>query len=346
MNFLLLFIAFLVLIGLKIYPIKFNNNYLSKENTSCIKGVFILIVFISHASTYFTYDLRHSGITLTFLYHISQLMVTMFLFYSGYGIVESIKKKKQKYIDKIPINRILKTLFHFDIVIITYMILNHILGIKYSILTNLIALTGWESIGNSNWYISTILILYFSTYISFTIFKKDTKKAIITNTLLAILVMIALSGFKKGIDNSYWYNTIMCYPLGMIFSFYKDSIKKVLFNNKTYYLVLISLIILFIGAKESQYLNLVLYSIVALLFVSLIVMITMKVNINNKYLKWLGDNLFYIYILQRIPMIILTKNDYINHHGYRFILFSFIITNVLAFIYKTILKKVDKYIFK
>ena len=32
MNFFLLFIAFLVLIGLKIYPIKFNNNYLSKDN--------------------------------------------------------------------------------------------------------------------------------------------------------------------------------------------------------------------------------------------------------------------------------------------------------------------------
>ncbi len=346
MNFYLLFMTILILIGIKIYPIKFNDNYLSKENTACIKGIFILIVFISHASTYITYDLRHSSIALAFLYHISQLMVTMFLFYSGYGIVESIKKKKQNYVDNLPKNRILKTLFHFDVVILTYMIMNYILGFKHDILTNLIALTGWESIGNSNWYIFAILVLYFTTYLSFTIFKKDIKKAIITNTLLTILVMITLSGFKEGIDNSYWYNTMMCYPFGMFFSYYKDSIKKILFNNKTYYLLLITLIILFLGTKQSQYINIVLYSIVAILFVFLIVMITMKVNINNRYLKWLGDNLFYIYILQRIPMIILTKYGYVTNHGYRFILISFIVTIILSVIYKSVLDRVDKVLFK
>lgn len=345
MNFFLLFMTILVLIGIKIYPIKFNDNYLSKENTACIKGIFILIVFISHASTYFTYDLKHSSLTLSFLYHISQLMVTMFLFYSGYGVLESIKKKKEKYVEAIPKNRILKTLFHFDIAVLTFIIINQIIGNNYSIFRNIVALTGWLDVGNSNWYIFAILVLYFTTYISFTLYKKDTKKGVLLNLLLTILVMITFYSLK-GPENCHWYNTLLCYPFGMIYSLYKDKINKIIFNNKNYYLLLITFAIFFISIKKVQYENIIFYSIIAILFVSLIVMITMKANINNRYLKWLGDNLFYIYILQRIPMIILTKYGYINHHGYRFILLSFIITILLTFIYKNVLTRIDKLLFK
>lgn len=345
MNFYLLFITALTLIGIKIYPVKFNKQYLSKENTACIKGIFILIVFISHANTYINYDLKFSTITQTFLYHLSQLMVTMFLFYSGYGVLESIKKKKQNYVDNIPRNRILKTLFHFDVVILTFLIINIILGNKYGIIRILLSFTGWLEIGNSNWYIFSILVLYFTTYLSFSIFKNDTKKAVFTNVILTILIMISLYSLK-GSEQSYWYNTLLCYPFGLIYSLYKDSINKLLFNNKTYYLLLITLLIIFICIKKVQYLNIVFYSIVALMFVFLIVMVTMKVNINNRYLKWFGDNLFYMYILQRIPMIVLTKLGYVNNHGYRFLLLSFIITVVLSIIYKAFLNKADEYLFK
>ena len=48
------------------------------------------------------------------------LMVTMFLFYSGYGVFESIKKKKEKYINTIPKRRFLKTLINFAIFYIFY----------------------------------------------------------------------------------------------------------------------------------------------------------------------------------------------------------------------------------
>lgn len=345
MNLYLLFIIILILIGIKITPTRFNNDYLSKENTSCIKGIFILIVFINHANSYINYDLRFSGITRSFLYYLSQLMVTMFLFYSGYGVLESIKKKKQKYVESIPKNRILKTLFHFDIAVLTFLILNLFLGNEYGLKQILLSFIGWLEIGNSNWYIFTILVLYFTTYISFTIFKSDNKKAIITNVLLTILFMISLYSLK-GPSQSYWYNTLLCYPFGMIYSFYKDDINKIVNNNRVYYLLLIVIIAFFISIKRVQYLNIIFYSIVALLFVTLIVMITMKVNISNKYLKWFGDNLFYVYILQRIPMLILTKTAYVNYHGYRFILISFVITIVLTVIYKTVLNRVDKHLFK
>lgn len=52
MNIYLLFIVVSCLIGIKFYFKKFNLEYLSKENTSNVKGIFILIVFYSHLVTY------------------------------------------------------------------------------------------------------------------------------------------------------------------------------------------------------------------------------------------------------------------------------------------------------
>ena len=41
-----------------------------------------------------------------------QLVVVMFLFYSGYGIGESYKKKGVNYVQQMPVHRILTTLLN------------------------------------------------------------------------------------------------------------------------------------------------------------------------------------------------------------------------------------------
>lgn len=62
MNIYLLFIILISLIGIKIYFKDFNENYLSKENTSCIKGIFILIVFYSHLCAYIPIQKAKDGL--------------------------------------------------------------------------------------------------------------------------------------------------------------------------------------------------------------------------------------------------------------------------------------------
>lgn len=42
----------------------------------------------------------------------------VFLFYSGYGIMESIKNKGEKYISTVPKKRILNVLVNFDIAVL------------------------------------------------------------------------------------------------------------------------------------------------------------------------------------------------------------------------------------
>lgn len=53
------------------------NRALNKEQTTCINGIFVLFVFLSHFGQYET--MPWNGVLLA----IGQLMVAPFLFYSG-----------------------------------------------------------------------------------------------------------------------------------------------------------------------------------------------------------------------------------------------------------------------
>lgn len=44
-----------------------------------------------------------------------------------------------------------------------------------------------------------------------------------------------------------------------------------------------------------------------MVFALILVLVTMKVKLNNRALRWLGINCFGIYILQRIPMALFSE---------------------------------------
>ena len=94
--------------------------------------------------------------------YLEQLIVTTFLFYSGYGILVSLKNRKD-YLHTFP-KRILGLWLRFAAVVCLFLLLNQFLGKEYSISTILLSFTAWQSIGNSNWYILAILTLYLLSY--------------------------------------------------------------------------------------------------------------------------------------------------------------------------------------
>ena len=155
----------------------FHDGYLSKEQSNCIKGFFIVVVFCRHIAPYLAdsgYDFSMLGDNL-FRWidgRIGQLLVVMFLFYSGYGVMESIKNKGETYIDSIPHRRLITTLLNFDVAVGIFLVVDICLGIHYETKDIVLAFTGWKSIGNSNWYIFVILCCYFSTYLTYKTFAK------------------------------------------------------------------------------------------------------------------------------------------------------------------------------
>lgn len=342
-------VYFLLLVALCIYKIKFiktasldsteelNYDFLSVGRTNSIKGIFILIVFMSHFHDYVVFtnsiDIAYQSI----FNLIGQRMVTLFMLYSGYGVMESIKKKNMTYVKKIPINRVLGVLFRFDIAILIFALVNIIMNkgtFTYSLKTFVLSLIGWESIGNSNWYIFAILVAYIATYFGFLIFKdKCNYKLSVVMTTLLILVYCALLRYAKIKDSTIWYDTILCYSLGMVISVYKERFTSVF--NKTSLRVISIIVILFIQAMNYKFSNIFILREIALLtFALLVVLITMRFSIDNKYLRWCGEHLFGIYIMQRLPMMIYKEMGIGDLNIYLYFVLCLITTVFLAYIFE------------
>ena len=81
-----------------------------------------------------------------------------------------------------------------------------------------------------------------------------------------------------------------------------------------------------------------------LLFTLFTVLITMKFEFNNLILAWMGKHLFEIYILMRLPMILL--QPYFKGHNYRYLVISAIITGALVIVFTPFLKWLDNHLFQ
>ena len=75
-------------------------DYMDLENTSHIKGIFVWIIIFHHNRSYYPKKIHYFYMKI--LNSIGQKMVSLFLFYSGYGIIESIKKKGLLYVKSLP----------------------------------------------------------------------------------------------------------------------------------------------------------------------------------------------------------------------------------------------------
>ncbi len=277
---------------------------LDRDTTLAIKGIFIFWVFIRHVSGYLVksgYTFSRVGDSLFQLIGScsGQLIVVMFLFYSGYGVMEQIKSKGNDYVRLIPRKRVLQTLLNFDVAVLIYIALDILLGLNISCRKSFFALIAWDSVGNSNWYIFVILLCYLAVYACFRAKRFfDGLDAEIVFVAL-FFVSFALSMVKP----HWWYNTMLAFPAGMLWSKLRKQIDSIL--QIRYYCALITCMlvfcVLYILPWEFHGLR---NNLLGISFATVVVIISCRVKVGNPALVWLGTNLFPLYIYQRVPMIV------------------------------------------
>lgn len=91
MNFFILAAILLLLIPSR--PVEFNPEYISMKQTNIIRGFFLLLVFMIHFCQYIQMNGPTDRIFQFWRPHSGQLVVTLFLLYSGYSVFVSIMKK-------------------------------------------------------------------------------------------------------------------------------------------------------------------------------------------------------------------------------------------------------------
>lgn len=160
---------------------------------------------------------------------------------------------------------------------------------------------GWKSAGNSNWYIFVILYCYLVTWVSGKVFTRCGLKLVLLTSLLIFIGDIALSFLKHG--QSWWYNTMLCYPAGLFLSFFKEPISA--FFKRYYYPVLGLLLCIFLFLHFQNFIPTfrgLTHNVKSVVFSFLVVLATMKIKTGNQFLYWAGLCVFPIYIYQRLPM--------------------------------------------
>ena len=308
-----------------------KQDYLSKENTTSVNGIFIIVVFLSHMRYY----IQLPQVMDSFLSWIGQLMVAMFLFYSGFGVMESIQSKGMTYVKSIPSKRVGKVLLFFDIAVILYALLNVVLNIPFSFSKFVLALLGWENLENSNWYIFVILCLYLVTWLAFLIGKE--RKWL--SFWLLVLFTIALFVFLHETKERWWYNTLTAYLFGAFFSLEKEKWKSILDKPIAWFIITIFSVGATVILKPYSW-HSSLYLVMTITYCMFVICVTQKVPIYNRILYWIGSHLFGIYILMRIPMLILERIPVnILHNPLIFGVISLVLTLLMATVFHWLLQK-------
>lgn len=335
---LLILLVIICLLHVKIHK-RFDENFLCKSNTTGIKGLFVILVFIAHVLQYIVLQDNMADKLLDFCMGVlGQNIVVVFLLYSGFGIGEAIKSKGHAYISTIPYNRILKTWINFLGALVLYWILDLcILHGGYGTKEYLLSIFAWESIGNSTWFVFGILICWGATWLSFVLLH-DRRKAYICLCILLIIYILVIKNLKNG---HAWYDTILCYPLGMAVSFGKARVDRILTSNlKTGIIVLLSSFWIVIRLFVPQ--NIVVRELQSILFAVFVLTVVSRITVNNKILQWFGTHTFSIYILQRIPMNLLAFWGINSSFRWGYILMCLSITCVLAYVFDKIIFDLDK----
>lgn len=337
-------VLFLVLGVICLWNFKLSNfheDYITPKSTNAIKGIFAVIILFSHMNGYIFLNNTFADNSFSLiLYHIGQLMVVMYFFYSGFGIVESMKKKPE-YFDSYPRKRILKTVMHFDLAVLCFLLLSIIIDIKYPVIEYFTCWIGWGSIGNSNWFIFDILALYSIVYIAHLLMRKCEHKnrymrwVIFLTSFLCLVLWIVLKIAGKG---SWWVDTIITFPFGMWYSFFKEKIEA-LMKKKNISLLIITAVAFALCGWHLTFGNDI-FGICACIFALLIVTVSTKIKLDNRILQWLGTQSFAIYIMQRLPMNMFQYLG-LNENPYIFAAISIPSALLIAWGFNQILYKLD-----
>lgn len=347
----ILFVVILIVVN-QMKPAKegeFHRDYLCKEKTTAINGIFVILIVISHAKQYIDIGGIYDDAYIAVSTHLNQMVVASFLFYSGYGMMESVKKKKFDYVKSVMTKRFWILLINFNLALCLYYVEGRLLGKTYTVKKLILSSFGWESIGNSSWYVFAILSLYIMFFVAFFIIRfTDNTKIYYVSALFLTLFIIAFVYFEMKMGRSrYTYNTVILFALGVWWSLLKNIIEKIVMKNDITYLITVALVL---GVYFPAYFRrwsggIEGYTVWAIAFTVCMILVTMKISFFNPILSWFGKHVFSIYILQRLPMYIFEYLGYNESHKYMFIICSFAVTVVLAVIFDKFTTMISKRLF-
>ena len=316
---------------------QWKDGYLSMGQSANIKGIFAVLIFLGHAVNFINVSGPLDTSYISIKYYLDQAVVVMFLFYSGYGMTESLKKKKDSYISSILRRRVLPVYIKFLISTAIFIIFEICLGVRFGLLSILEVAMGWLDIGNYSWYVLVISCLYILFEFSFRIGTKnghDNKNYIRSaclHTLLSVILIVLL--IFPGKRDYWYYDTIPLFAMGIWYSLIKERVERYLEDRTGYLMVLLISVLSFIALKAISPFGIVFEMLWYLVFAFVVLLISMRIRIKSRILGFFGKIAFPMLLMQGIAYMILAIFGLHISYPHVYVLAAFVLTIGLSLLF-------------
>lgn len=295
-------IFILLLISLFVYLIpRTGVDYLSSKSTKSLKGLLAVLIIFHHISQKIT-----TGETFSNFTYMGWYIIALFFFLSGYGLFFQYSNNAT-YMKNFLRKRLTRIFIPFYVFIFIYVFYRAMLG---EIINLDFFLSFWKEHNNiiyNGWFINSIIVLYIIFYVSFV--KKNSKISVF---ILIALTLVYIFGKAYQNHGAWEYVSIMSFLLGMFWMKKRDAIDKLV--EKNYFICLFSISILMyilqhydvvmkkIGITNKYVYYGIVGNICTMVFVVYFLLLINKLNFSNKYLDFLGDISFEIYMIHGLVM--------------------------------------------
>ena len=278
---------------------QWNGEALSFSHTKAILGFCAIGVIIHHcAEKTSAYWLPSYAYTpgLEWFTDMGFLLVALFFFYSGYGLYQSLKTKKNS-LQFFFAKRYTPLIFAYFATLPFFILLMKIYKVRG------IHPLFWSP---HSWYIFAILYFYLVFWLGFRFFKNE-NTAILICTLGTVAWILICIIMDLGL---WWHNTCHLFVIGIVFSKYEKKILSAL--RKIFFILIPPCVILTAaGLLMSRYIGLIMmlgYMMSSVTFVLLIILISMKVKIGNPVLIFYGKMTLELYLAHGIFSELFSRN--------------------------------------
>ena len=300
----------------KVKLFNYNKDYLSRENTNCLKGIFAFCVILHHLSQ--NVHIYDYSVVASIFQFMGYLSVAVFFFFSGYGLVFSYDKRTD-YIKLFPKSRLLDFYFKYLVIIAIYFIYDIIFGVEISLDILLKTFFFGGTIVANGWYFQTLLVVYLLFFLIFKLFKNTNTQifayglGLICFCVLTVYLNIDLIVIE----------CVFCVLFGMLWARKKEKIDKLFFGNRKsffYFCVVLMCfsftLVLWNIINVGYLVVLFIKFLSAIFFVIMVCFIANYINLKNKLTVFLGNYFLELYafhgmFIKLFRNVFLIKNDYI-----------------------------------
>lgn len=269
-----------------------NSNFIKNDkiHSNSLRGIMAVLIVLSHTHLYFK-SLGYIRVFNPFGF----IGVTVFFFYSGYGVAYNTLKKGD-YLKGYWASRLPKLFVPYWLATFVYVIVELLIpGMERPTFAQvLLALTSVKRILPFSWYVFVIFLWYL---VWFLISKISENKSVIIGAVGSVLAIYAVICFRLRVD-TFYYKSIVCLFLGVSVAFCSTKAIRVGRVLLDLVMFLLSVFMLWKVGNQNDLSYSLVVTVCSLFFTRLVQDLNCYFSFGGKISSLLGTYSYELYLLQ------------------------------------------------